>query len=323
MKNYFSDRTQSVRVGISLSSSKTINKGVPQGSIIGPLAFLLFINDLPNISNVFNTVLFADDTTISFKCNSVEQFNSVSNVEMHNFFKWASANKLIINLSKTYYIIHSFRNFSDVNFNLEINNQTVEQVNQGLFLGTYIDDKLKFKAHIDHISSKISKSIGILFKLSKLKAPKSILKHIYYSLVHSHLIYNIICYAGTYDTHVERLLLLQKRAIRIINKSSFLAHTDPLFHSNNILKVHDLYKFYVGVYMYDNWEAESFVVTHNYNTRNLNSLVPGAARLTVTQNSLSVIGPNVWNSIPLIIRDSPTKSIFKNRFKAHLLSMYI
>ena len=75
--------------------------------------------------------------------------------------------------------------------------------------------------------------------------------------------------------------------------------------------------------MYDNWEAESFAVTHDHNTRNRNSLAPGAARLTVTQNSLSVIGPNVWNSIPLIIRDSPTKTIFKTRFKAHLLSSYI
>ena len=323
LKNYFSDRTQSVRIGNTFSSSKPITKGVPQGSIIGPLAFLLFINDLPNISNVFSTVLFADDTTISFKCNSVEQFNHISNIEMQKFFQWSSANKLILNLSKTYYIIHSFRNFNTENFDLKINNHNIENVDQGLFLGTYIDKKLNFKSHIDYISSKISKSIGILFKLSKLKACKSVLKHIYYSLVHSHLIYNIICYAGTYDSHVERLFLLQKRALRIINKSSFLAHTDPLFHSNNILKVQDMYKLYVAIYMYNNWEAESYAVSHDYNTRNRNSLVPSAARLTATERSISVVGPNIWNSIPFDIRESPTISIFKNRFKAYLLSNYI
>ena len=229
---------------------------------------------------------------------------------MQKFFQWSSANKLILNLSKTYYIIHSFRNFNTENFDLKINNHNIENVDQGLFLGTYIDKKLNFKSHIDYISSKISKSIGILFKLSKLKACKSVLKHIYYSLVHSHLIYNIICYAGTYDSHVERLFLLQKRALRIINKSSFLAHTDPLFHSNNILKVQDMYKLYVAIYMYNNWEAESYAVSHDYNTRNRNSLVPSAARLTATERSISVVGPNIWNSIPFDIRESPTISIF-------------
>ena len=134
--------------------------------------------------------------------------------------------------------------------------------------------------------------------------------------------YNIICYAGTYATHTNRLLLLQKRAIRIINKSSFLAHTDPLFYSNKILKLNDMYKLSVGLHMYANWESGSFSSNHDYNTRNRNSLVPRAARLTVTQNSLSVAGPNIWNSIPFEIRESPTRNIFKNRMKNYLLSNY-
>ena len=75
--------------------------------------------------------------------------------------------------------------------------------------------------------------------------------------------------------------------------------------------------------MYNNWEAESYAVSHDYNTRNRNSLVPSAARLTATERSISVIGPNIWNSIPSDIRESPTISIFKNRFKAYLLSNYI
>ena len=175
------------------------------------------------------------------------------------------------------------------------------------------------------MNEKISKSIGILFKLSKLKAPKSLLKQIYYSLIHSYLNYNISSYAGTYDSHINRLLLLQKRAIRIINKSSFLAHTDPLFYSCKILKVYDMYRLNIGLYMYDNWETGSYFRSHNhdYNTRNHNSLVPSAARLTVTQNSISVVGPNIWNSIPLEIRLSPTRNIFKNRLKAHFLLNYL
>ena len=101
-KDYFRNRTQSVRIGNTCSSSKLITKGVPQGSILGPTLFLLFINDLPNISTIFSTLLFADDTTISFKCRNIEEFNHVSNLEMQKFFRWATANKLTINLSKTY-----------------------------------------------------------------------------------------------------------------------------------------------------------------------------------------------------------------------------
>ena len=321
LRNYFSHRTQSVRIGKAYSSFKSITKGVPQGSIIGPLAFLYFINDLSNISEIFTSILFADDTTLSFKCNSTDQFNSVSNAEMHKFFQWASANKLSINVSKTFYMIHSFRNFND-DLSLEINNHKINKLNQGLFLGLNIDSKLNFKSHIDYISNKISKSIGILFKLSQFKASKSILRQTYFSLVHSYLNYNITCYAGTYDSHINRLLLLQKRAIRIINKSTFLAHTDPLFHSNKILKVQDLYKLNVGLYMYDNLEPGRYSVTHDYDTRNRNSLVPSRARITASDSSLSVAGPIIWNSVPLSIQQSPTKNIFKNSFKAHLLSNY-
>ena len=199
----------------------------------------------------------------------------------------------------------------------------INNCEQGSFLGIRIDSKLNYKSHIDEVATKISKSIGILYKLSKCQASKTVLKQIYHSIVHSHLSYNIICYGGTYNNHLDRLLLLQKRAIRIITKSPYLAHTDPLFFSNKVLKIHDIYKLQVGLYMYDNWESELYDRSHHYDTRNRDSLLPGPARLTVTQNSLSVIGPNVWNTIPESIRRFPTKNLFKQRFKEHLLSNYL
>ena len=137
IENYFSDRTQSVRVGTHFSSAKPIIKGVPQGSILGPLMFLFFINDISNISNKFTTVLFADDTTISFKCRNIAEFNSLSNAEMHKFFLWAAANKLSLNLNKTFYIIHSFRSFNDETPSLKINDHSPchQQLRTGFILG--------------------------------------------------------------------------------------------------------------------------------------------------------------------------------------------
>ena len=190
------------------------------------------------------------------------------------------------------------------------------------YLGVVFDPELKFDKHINYLADKISKSIGILFKLKKLKIPMQILKQIYYSLIYSLLNYNISAYAGTYNIHLNRLFLLQKRAVRLICGESFLAHTDPLFSRTNILKFHDIYRLNIALYMFEARHSGIFDRNHRYSTRSYDDLVPFQARLTATKNSLRVCGPNIWNSIPLEIRNLPTISIFKNRYKKHLISLY-
>ena len=324
ISNYLTNRMQSVRIGSTLSSPLPLTIGVPQGSILGPLLFLYFINDLPNISNYFVPVLFADDLTLSFNCSSIPEANIICNRELNILFKWATSNKLSINFgkNKTYYIVHTLRNLDCDELVIAMNGNLLENLDEALFLGVVIDKKLTYRSHIDYIASKISKSIGILFKLRNLKLPKSILIQIYYSLIHSHLNYNIICYLGTFPTYINRLFLLQKRAIRIISGASFLEHTDPLFYSNKILKINDMYNLNVGMYMYDRWNSGVYDRQHQYETRNRNDLLPRQARLSVTQNSLSFVGPNLWNSIPVTIQSSISSSSFKCQYKKHLISLY-
>ena len=242
IEDYLCDRTQSVRVRDSLSSTRSITKGVPQGSILGPLLFLFFINDLARLSNNFTPILFADDTTLSFKCQSIEEANILCNHELNNFFIWATSNKLSVNLgrTKTYIITHSFRNLNLTDLSINLNNHMLENFDHAKFLGVMIDRKLNYTEHIDFISNKISKSIGIIFKLSSLKIPSSVLKQLYHSFVSPYLNYCISCYGNTYPTHLNRLFLLQKRAIRLISKANFLDHTDPIFFNNGILKIFDL-----------------------------------------------------------------------------------
>ena len=153
-----------------------------------------------------------------------------------------------------------------------------------------------------------------------MKAPKSTLKQVYFSIIQSHLNYVICTYAGTYATHLNRLLLLQKRAIRIINNESYLAHTNSLFQSNKILKIQDMYKLNVGIYMYDH--SANYIRTHSHSTRGIHNLLPAQSRLTVTSHSIHVIGPKIFNSIPIEIRTKPNRSSFKYHYKQHLLSQY-
>ena len=320
IRSYLSNRTQSVRISDITSSPQSIGRGVPQGSILGPLLFLFFINDLPNISNKSVPILFADDTTLSFNCSTINEANFVCSSKLDNFFKWSTANKLSVNKSKTYFIYHTFCQLDESSIKITMNDHALEKFDEGMFLGVMIDRKLNFCSHIDYISAKISKSIGIIYKLNSLKIPKSVLKQVYFSLIHSHLNYNISSYAGTYPTHLNRLVLLQKRAIRIINNESYLAHTNSLFLSNRILKFQDMYKLNLGMYIYD--RSSQYNRSHEHYTRNRNDLLPAQSRLTVTENYISAIGPTNFNSIPAEIRAKPSRQSFKYHYKQYLLSQY-
>ena len=322
IKDYLTRRTQCVRIDEAVSSALPITIGLPQGSILGPLLFLYFINDLPNISNIFNAILFADDTTLSFVSQSTNDLNTFCNIELDNFFKWTVANRLTINLgkNKTYSILHTYRNIDTNSVDIGINGNEIEIVNDGPFLGVNIDSKLKYSVHIDKMCSKISKSIGIIYRMKNL-VPLPVMKQLYYSLIYPYLNYCICVYGGTYPIHLNRLFILQKRVIRLINNVPFLAHTDPLFFENKILKIYDMYKINIGIYMFD-LPSGTYERTHEYNTRNRRDLLPNQIHLTICENSISVAGPKIWNSIPVEIKNSISRNVFKARYKHYLLSFY-
>ena len=117
--------------------------------------------------------------------------------------------------------------------------------------------------------------------------------------------------------------MLQKRLIRIIHRKPFLEHTNPLFFYSKILKIQDVYKLNTGLYMYDNSDSDLFTRTHSYHTRNRNVLLPIHARLSITQNSINVAGPSLWNAIPEHIRASLSRNSFKFQYKNYLLSQYM
>ena len=157
----------------------------------------------------------------------------------------------------------------------------------------------------------------------KNSVPHSVLKQMYYCLVYPYLNYCICIYGGTYETHMNRIFLLQKRVVRIINGAPFLAHTNELFHESKILKIFDIYKLNIGMYMFEDQNRGQYVRNHPYSTRNRSHLLPNRANLTICQNSIAVIGPKTWNSIPDEIKDSTSKNSFKRKYKNHLLSAYV
>ena len=202
-----------------------------------------------------------------------------------------------------------------------IGGRTISRVHSYRFLGVILDEKLKFNYHISHIRGKISKLVGILYRI-KDEIPLTALKILYHSLVYSRITYCIVVWGSTYDCHLQRLVLIQKKCIRIINRAHYLAHTNNLFLESSILKINDIHRFILGIYMYKEQDNPIFSFSSGYNTRNSNNLYSRFQRLTLTQQSIYFKGPALWNSIPADIRDSRSLGIFKRNYKKFLLAAY-
>ena len=195
-------------------------------------------------------ILFADDTNIFFSDDDISQLMNVVNSQMEKISEWFRANMLSLNEKKSNFMIFRPRQKRQtIELLLKINGQKIDNVKETMFLGVILDEHMSWKSHISHIASKISKSIGIIYK-SSFYLSKSVLRTLYYALIYPYIQYCIIIWRSTYPTCLYRINLLQKRVIRITNRVVYDAPTDPIFKDLNILKLNDIYLLQLGIFMY-------------------------------------------------------------------------
>ena len=235
-------------------------------------------------------------------------------------------NKLKLNTGKTnYLLIHNKK--QSYNINLKINNKEIQCLNTIKYLGVVIDHRLSWKPHIEYIRNKVSKCMWAITKLRRYTNIKS-LKLVYYSLAHPHLTYCISTWGSSPESSLKPLVVKQKRLIRIMLYQPFRCHTKPLFHQLQILNLNQLHHFQVGKIMHNyhkkktnlNVNLELLTNKHSHNTRSAadsNYFLPNL-RTNLGMNSLSSIGPQVWNSIPTNIKSLPAH-LFKNKYKQYML----
>ena len=332
LRSYLTDRKQFVSLDDCNSNLSNISCGVPQGSILGPLLFLIFVNDLPNCDGFFDYTLFADDTSISckFPRDSLNNVHLDINTHLSSVTNWLAANRLQLNVNKTKYMVFSYSN----NFNLQpinICGGVVDCVRSLRYLGLVLDNNLNFSKHIESLSLGISRNVGVLSRVSHFLPPK-VLKCVYFSIVHPHFVYCIEAWYGTSKYLTNRLFSLQKRAVRLLVGADYFDHTDPIFRQLKLLKLDDLYIFSLACYVYKsinipNYDAllQEYINQHTnqhiHFTRNAPLITLPLYTRSKSQFSLFYSGCKVWNEVDPSVTSSSSLASFKFGFKIGIFEL--
>ena len=204
--------------------------------------FLLYINDLPN--TVLGTpTLFADDTCLMLKHSNLSTLQSNLNYQASWLIDWCKSNKLPINPQKCHVLLIPTKlNKTRTSFVVKLDDTFIKAENCVKYLGILIDSNLNFRFHLEEIENKLSKSLGILCKLKPILPQNALLK-LYYSMVHSHLLYGLVVWGSTFPSYLKKLNSIQNKVVKLIGGGNYLDRANPYYSKLNLLKLPDLYEF--------------------------------------------------------------------------------
>lgn len=327
-KNYLLNRKQYVSVNNVNSSLETIRCGVPQGSVLGPTLFLIYINSIGKLSLRGNIKLYADDTTLVYYGTDVEMIKSDICNDLSQVSTWLKSHKLTANVEKSSYMFLSRKNLNGVQHNILFENQQLQNTSVIKYVGLLIDSTLSWSAHIDHIRKKIAPFVGLLFKVGYLLT-KKLRKQLYYAHIYSHLHYLISVWGTAANCILNPLRVLQNKSIKNVFKLPLRYHTEQLYKMSKFLNINQIYRFKTILYIYyiskkykgSNISFVNVPNIHNYHTRQVNDIYLTRVRSNIGLNSIYHRGVKLYNDLPLSLRSITKPVLFKGRLREFILNL--
>lgn len=326
-ESYMKDRKQIVIYKNEKSDPNEIPIGLPQGTQLSVILFLLYINDIIKAAKHGKIMLFADDTVLITKCNNIQEGIQKTNEDLESIYNWLNANKLKLNIEKTKYMLISKK---DLNYNsneIKIGDQSIERVKQIKYLGIQIDDKLTLNAQIEGLTKKIATKTNFLYRISR-KLTQNTKKMIYNSFILPHFDFCSTLYIGHTQAQLKQLQKLQNRALRIILNCEFRTETKYMLDTLKMMSVKQRWMFNLMTFIFKikNNLAPKYLTqklkynndTHNLNTRNKNELRLPNIKSKFARNTIFYNGIKMYNTLPPVLKHETNIKKFKINLEQYI-----
>ena len=309
--------------------------GVPQGSVLGPILFLLYINDIPNVisNESVKTILFADDTCIYLSGKNANDLKELATNTMYELQEWFSLNRLTLNLDKTHFcIFHSPRKKIQPNYNdITIGNQKITRMNGIPYLGVNLDETLTWKNHTKYLTEQLIKTASS-FKLIKNYIPHKCKRELYFAYIFSKVNYCIEGYGHTTTSNLKQLQIVQNRALKILYNKDWFTPTNELHKSLKLLQIKDIFKISILKFVHRNLNCklpnifDNFfshrISIHQRNTRHAKRLNIIKTKSNAGKKTIKFKGAIFYNELPYDLINCNSLKTFNKKAKNLLLAKY-
>jgi hypothetical protein len=333
LQDYLTNRKQFTLANGCQSGTREITHGVPQGSILGPLFFLIYINDIQNVQSNVSPRLFADDTALIFHDNDISNLKLKAEEYLLKLYKWYLLNKLALSIDKSNFLLfHGKRKNPAINFqSLNIQGESINRCPSVKYIGLRLDETLSWRPHVDDLCKSLSKLFGIFYNIRHF-LNDSLARGIYYAMIHSRIKYGIEVYGASSSVSLNKLQVIQNKLLKLLTKRPRETSTNIVHNELKILKVRDIYALSLQMFAHNCVHGKpvepfmNYYTVHNslhtHHTRSCDHLVINRFNTEIGRSTTHNASAFLWNKLPSDLKNLSDASNFKRSLIANYLEKY-